>query len=100
MGVFLQFASWERCLKRFATGVSLYKLNLVKRSPEWLDAIFNHVREGWIVFESRRRVEKIFGVTREKAFKIVDVSIDVKMKAYDEGKSVRRITPNWNDRGM
>ena len=90
-------ASWERCLKRHATRVSLYKLNLIKKSPEWLDAVFAYVRKNWIVFNSRRRAEKIFGVSTEDAHKIVDVSIDVQAKAHKEGKEVDLVTPNWND---
>ena len=90
-------ASWERCLKRHATNVSRYKLNLIKKSPEWLDAVFTYIRSNWIVFRSRRRAEKIFGVTSELARKIVGVSMDVHRKAYNEGKEVNLVTPNWND---
>ena len=96
-GGVLQNASWERCLKRHATNVSLYKLNLIKKSPEWLDAIFTYVRKEWIVFRSHRRAEKIFGVTSELARKIVGVSMDVHRKAYKKGKEVSLVTPNWND---
>ena len=95
-GVF-QNARWKLCLQRYATNVSLYKLNLIKKSPEWLDAVFTYVRKNWIVFNSRRRAEKIFGVSTEDAHKIVDVSIDVQKRAYKEGKEVDLVTPNWND---
>ena len=92
-------ASWERCLKRHATRVSLYKLNLIKKSPEWLDEVSNFVRDRWIVFEprSRRRAEKIFGVSTEVARKIVRVSMDVQRQAYKEGEEVQLVKPNWND---
>ena len=96
-GGVLQNASWERCLKRHATHVSLYKLNLIKKSPEWLEAVFGFVRDRWIVFRSCRRAEKIFGVTSELARKIVGVSMDVHRKAYKEGKETQLVTPNWND---
>ena len=96
-GVFRN-ASWERCLKSHATRVTLYKLNLIKKSPEWLDAIFDFMRERRIVFKSRRRAEKIFGVTPELARKITDVSLEVQRQAYAEGREVQRVNRNWNDR--
>ena len=96
-GGVLHNASWERCLKRHATNVSLYKLNLIKKSPEWLEAISDFVRDRWIVFQSRRRAKKIFGVTSELVGKIMDVSLEVQKQAYKEGKEVQRVKPNWND---
>ena len=96
-GGVLQNAGWAKCLKRYAVGVSLSKLNLIKKSPEWLDAVSCYVRKNWIVFNSRRRAEKIFGVSTEVSQKIVGVSLDVKAEAYKEGKEVVLITPNWND---
>ena len=99
-GGVLHNAAWRKCLKRYATNVSLYKLNLIKKSPEWLDAVFTFVRDRWIVFHSRRRAEKIFGVSTENAHKIVDVSLDVQVQAYKAGKSVQAVYPNWNDRGL
>ena len=96
-GGVLHSASWERCLKRYAVRVSLSKLNLIKKSPEWLDAVSSYVRKHWIVFNSRRRAEKIFGVSTETSHKIVNVSLDVKAEAYKKGKSVNLVTPNWND---
>ena len=96
-GGVLHSASWERCLKRYAVGVSLSKLNLIKKSPEWLDAVSCYVRKHWIVFNSRRRAKKIFGVSTETANKIVNVSLDVKAEAYKKGKKVILVTPNWND---
>ena len=96
-GGVLQNAAWAKCLKRYATNVSLYKLNLIKKSPEWLDAIFSFIRENRIVFRSRRRAEKIFGVPTEDARKIVGVSMDVLKQAYKEGKETQLVNPNWND---
>ena len=96
-GGVLQNAAFAKCLERHATNVTLYKLNLIKKSPEWLDAIFSFIRRRRIVFESRRRAEKIFGVSTADAHKILSVSVDVLKEAYKEGQDVQRVKPNRND---
>lgn len=91
-------ASWEKCLTRYATRVSLSKLNLIKKTNEWIDAICEYIEFKRITFDSTQRCAKIFGITEKQAHKVFDKGIDVKSYCYKHGLSFTTVTRHWNDR--
>lgn len=89
--------SWKECLERYAAGVSLYQLNLIKKSPEWVDAIKEYINLNRITFNSTERAAKIFGVSIEGARVVVDEGLNVRIRCYKNGLSFTTITRHWND---